>query len=511
MIPTGPFNAATFFVDRHVQEGRGARPAFRHEGRVLSWAHVTDLVDRGAAALAAMGVKPGERVLIALPDSPAFVAAFWGAVKLGAVAVPVNTVMTADEYAFLLEDSDATAVVAAPEVAARIDPARSLDPEAMLADPRLTARAPHAPAPTRADDVMYWGYTSGSTGRPKAAVHTHAHFVAAADCVGVGVFGLGPDDLTFSASKMFFAFGLGNTLYFPGRVGAASVLVSERLDAARALDIITRERPTVFFAVATLYARMLEAAAGTTRWDLSSLRFCVSSGEALPAALFDAWCARFGLALVDVVGSTEALHDFIANPPSAPRRGSAGRLVPGFDARLVDDAGADAPAGVVGELWIKGPTTAREYWNRPAKTAETMRGDWLRASDMFARDADGWFTFAGRADDMLKVAGQWVAPAEVEARLVEHPGVLEAGVVGRADGAGLLRAHAYVVPPAGITPSAELAETLRAWARAGLPPHKVPAVVEFVTELPKTATGKVQRFRLRAQYPGEVSEGPPLR
>ena len=296
---------------------------------------------------------------------------------------------------------------------------------------------------------------------------------------------------------MFFAFGLGNSLYFPARVGAASVLVPERIDAEGAFDVIARERPTVFFTVPTLYARMLAVDDAEHRWDLSSLRFCVSSGEALPPAIFDAWAERFGLELVEVLGSTEALHDFIANAPGAARRGSVGRLVPGFEARLLDDAGTPVPDGVVGQMLIKGPTTSPYYWNRRERTQATMLGPWLHTGDMLARDADGFYMFAGRGDDMLKVAGMWVSPADIEAALMEHPGVLEAGVVGQPDDDGLTRPHAVVVLKGGWMASPDLAATLIEFAGRRAGGHRAPATVAFADELPKTATGKVQRFRLR--------------
>jgi benzoate-CoA ligase family protein len=315
------------------------------------------------------------------------------------------------------------------------------------------APATLAAAPTVREDMAYWGYTSGSTGHPKAAVHSHKDFLAAADLVGVGVFGLGPEDVVFSASEMYFAFGLGNALYFPARVGAASVLVPDRLTPERAFEVIAAERPTAFFAVATLYARMLHVEDAARRYDLSSLRLCVSSGEVLPPAVFDAWRARFGHELVDVVGSTEALHDFIANRPGAARRGSSGQVIPGFEARLVDDAGLHVPTGTVGHLLIKGETLAPYYWNRLERPRATMLGEWLRTGDMFSQDADGYFYFAGRSDDMLKVAGMWVSPAEIEAILVEHPGVLEAGVVGAAGEDGLVTPRAFVVPKASHTPA----------------------------------------------------------
>jgi benzoate-CoA ligase family protein len=503
-----PFNAAAFFVDRHLAEGRGRRPAFRHAGRTMTWAEVAESVNRAGNALASLGVEMEHRVLLVLDDTPVFPAVFWGAVKLGAVAVPVNPLMTAEEHAFILRDSRARVVVAEPAVTERLG--RLVDPcpflRAVVAagpgprglDALLAQAAPDlAPAPTLPADTMYWGYTSGSTGAPKAAVHCQGDFVAAADLVGTGIFGIGPSDVTFSASKMSFAFGLGNTLYFPARAGASSLLVPERLSPERAFEIIAAERPSIFFAVATLYARMLHVPEAERRWDLSSLRLCVSSGEALPAAVFDGWKARFGHELVDVVGSTEALHDFIANRPGAVRRGSAGQVVPGFEARLVDDEGQPVPAGTTGHLLIKGPTTAPYYWNRRERTRATMLGPWLRTGDMFWADPEGYFYFAGRSDDMLKVGGRWVSPAEVEAVLVEHPAVVEAGVAGRPDEDGLAGPRAFVVLKDGHGPSPALLEELMAWARSRLPPYKRPRWIEFVAALPKTATGKIQRFRLR--------------
>jgi benzoate-CoA ligase len=371
-------------------------------------------------------------------------------------------------------------------------------PGALELDEAMARAKPVAEAvPTVREDVMYWGYTSGSTGTPKAAVHSHKDFLAAADLVGVGVFGLGADDLTFSASKLYFAFGLGNSLYFPARVGAASVLVPERLTPERAFEVIAAERPTVFFTVPTFYARMLEVREAEHRFDLSSLRYCVSSGEALPPAIFDAWADRFGLELVEVVGSTEALHDFIANRPGRARRGAAGTLVDGFEARLVVDAGTAVEVGAVGHLLIRGEPTAPYYWNRLDRTRQTMLGEWLRTGDMFRRDAEGWFYFEGRADDMLKVGGQWVSPAEVEGHLVAHPSVLEAGVVGERDARGLTAPRAYVVLRSGVTASPALADELREFVRRRAAGYKTPARIEFVADLPKTPTGKIQRFRLR--------------
>jgi benzoate-CoA ligase family protein len=509
--PPEQLNVAALFVDRHVAEGRAGRTAIRAAGRSLTYGEVASAVEHAAGALAEVGLDAEQRVLLALGDSPAFAAAFWGAAKLGAVAVPVNTLMTAPEYEFLLNDSRARVAVVEAEVAPRVLALRPRCPwlravlvvggraagAADFEEALGRAKPVTEAAPTSPEDVVYWGYTSGSTGRPKAAVHSHKDFVAAADLVGVGVFGLGPDDVAFSASKLSFAFGLGNALYFPARVGATAVLVAERLTPERAFEVITDERPTIFFAVPTLYARMLEVRDAERRFDLSSLRYGVSSGEALPPAVFDAWADRYGLELVEVVGSTEALHDFIANRPGEARRGAAGRVVPGFEARLVDEAGTPVPIGAVGHLLIKGETTAPYYWNRLAHTRRTMLGEWLRTGDMFRQDDEGWFYFEGRADDMLKVAGQWVSPAEVEAHLAAHPAVLEAGVVGDTDARGLTTARACVVLRDAATASPALAAELREFVRQRTAGYKVPGRVEFVADLPRTATGKVQRFRLR--------------
>jgi benzoate-CoA ligase family protein len=509
--PAPTFNATAFFVDRHVAEGRGAGVAHRARGRAITWAEIAGAANRWGNALADLGVEIENRVLLVLDDSVAFVAVFWGTVKVGAVAVPVHPVLSAQDYEFLLNDSRAQVAVVEERVAPRILAIRERCPflravvvagragAGTLALDDLLGRASStlAPGRTNADDIMYWGYTSGSTGRPKAAVHSHAHFTAAAELVGGGVFGIGPDDVMFSVSKMSFAFGLGNTLYFPARAPAVSLLLPERLEPEAVFDTITRERPTMLFTVPTLYARLLQVRDAPRRFDLSSLRLCVSSGEALPPAVFDGWEKTFGLPLHDVLGSTEALHDFIATRPGRVRRGSVGEIVPGFEARVVAETGEDVSAGTVGQLLIKGPTTAPYYWNRAERTRATMLGEWLRTGDMVSRDPDGYFHFAGRADDMLKVAGQWVSPMEVEGRLAEHPLVLEAAVVAGVDADGLLEPRAYVVLRNGSAGSPARERDLRDWLRAGLAHHKVPRVVEFVVELPKTETGKIQRFRLR--------------
>ena len=505
------FNAADFFLDCHVREGRGGRTAFRYRGRSVTYGEVAERASRFGNALRARGVEMEQRVLLALPDSPAFAEAFWGAIKIGAVPVPVNNAGHAEEYAFLLEDSRARAVVADAAAAAEILAVRHLCPHlasvivaggalrgALAYDDLLASASPElAPADTTKDDAAMWGYTSGSTGRPKAAVHLQHDFVHAAELVGRNTFGIGPDDLIFSVSKIYFAFGLGNSLYFPGLAGAAALLVPERPEPVPILELIHAERPTCLFSVPTVYARLLQVEDAAARFDLSSLRLCVSSGEALPPALFHAWRERFGHELLDVVGSTEALHDFLANRPGQARAGSCGQVIPGFEARLTDDEGRPVLPGSVGQLWIKGDSTAPGYWNRHEQTKRTMQGEWLRTGDMLYEDSDGYFYFCGRSDDMLKVGGLWVSPAEVEGCLLEHPAVLEAAVIGRRDADGLTKPHAFCVLKDGVAPSAGLPQELAAVVRARLAGYKAPRWVDLVPELPKTATGKIQRFRLR--------------
>ena len=504
------FNAAAFFLDAYRAGAAGARTALRCAGRSVDYGALVARVDRASGALAGLGLQPEQRVLLALPDGPEFAEVFWGAIRLGAVAVPVNPALAVEDYAFLLADSRARVAVAAGPAVAALAAARTRTarPPALVAvgpggagavdyEGALAAAAVPAGADTHRDDVALWGYTSGSTGRPKAALHLHHDLVYAADLVGQGVFGIRGEDRILSVSKLFFTYGLGNSLLFPARVGASSVLLPERPEPARVLDAIAGERVTLLFTVPTVYQRLLGVEDAERRWDLSSLRCCVSSGEALPPAVFHAWRARFGHELLDVIGSTEALHDFIANRPGLVRPGSIGLLVPGFEARVTDGDGRPVVPGAVGELWIKGESTSPGYWNRHAETKRTMVGEWLRTGDMVFQDTDGYFYMAGRTDDMVKVGGMWVSPLEVEGCLLEHPAVLEAAVIGRGDADGLTKPHAYCVLREGHRGEPELVEQLRQHVRRRLAGYKSPRWVDFVPELPRTPTGKIQRFRLR--------------
>ncbi|MEK7819540.1 MAG: benzoate-CoA ligase family protein, partial [Pseudomonadota bacterium] len=356
------------------------------------------------------------------------------------------------------------------------------------------------PTPTRAEDDCFWLYSSGSTGRPKGTIHRHRGMVVTSQHFGVGALGIRESDTFFSAAKLFFAYGLGNAMTFPLWVGGTAVLLDARPTPQSTLDMIESFRPTLYFGVPTLYAAQLQALEKVTP-DLSSLRLCVSAGEALPADIFRRWKERTGLVIIDGIGSTEALHMFISNVEGNIKPGSSGVPVPGYRARIVDEHGRDAKPGQSGQLMISGGSTARCYWNNPERTAGTMVGEWLNTGDTYIQDADGYYIYCGRNDDMLKVGGIWCSPFEIESKLIEHPGVLEAAVVGHVDKDGLIKPMAYVVPKNPADAGDVLAADLQKLCKDGLAPYKYPRWVNFAKELPKTATGKIQRFKLRDAAP----------
>jgi len=349
---------------------------------------------------------------------------------------------------------------------------------------------------TTKDDICFWGYTSGSTGNPKGAVHLQHDMITISDLFVKPVLGMTENDLCFSASKMFFSYGLGNSLYFPFRFGAATVLWPEKPEPEKILQVIERYKPTFFFSVPTLFARFLRI---ENKYDLSSLRICLSSGEPLPPALFHQWKDRTGLELLDVVGSTEATHDFLANRPGRAKAGSSGEVTPAFEAKIVDDDGREVPIGEVGNLMVKGDANAPYYWNKHEQTKRAMQGEWLKTGDTYYCDGEGYYWYCGRSDDMMKVGGLWVSPIEIENTLMEHPAVLESGVIGDTDADGLLKPKAFVLLKNEIKPSDELRLELQNHVKSKLAPYKYPRWVEFVDDLPKTVTGKIQRFRLRSK------------
>jgi benzoate-CoA ligase family protein len=506
-----PFNVAAHFVDRGVEAGWGARPAFHCEDRVLTYAQVQDLTNRTGNALRELGVEMEHRVLVLCLDAPEFLGAFWGAIKIGAVPIPVNTLMRGPDYLYFLDDSRARAAVISAPLLAEAGPvlsqARSLrhvlvaggPPGAYLSYEDRVARASARleAAPTTRDDPAFWLYSSGSTGFPKGAVHRHHDMWVCAETYARQVLGLQATDKVYSAAKLFFAYGLGNAGYFPMAVGAQSVLYPHRPSPEAVFEILSRHRPTLFFGVPTLYAGMLAVKEADRRFDLSSLRLCVSAGEALPEELYTRWRERFGVEIIDGIGTTEILHIFLSNRPGQARPGSSGVPVPGYEATIVDDEGRPVTRGDIGNLRVKGDSTMAHYWNKHDKTRETLFGAWIQTGDKYWQDEDGYFWFAGRADDMLKVSGIWVSPVEVEATLIKHPAVLEAAVVGKEDGDSLIKPKAFVVLKEPGRASPALAEDLKGFVKDKIAPYKYPRWIEFVSDLPKTATGKIQRFKLR--------------
>jgi acyl-coenzyme A synthetase/AMP-(fatty) acid ligase len=554
------FNAAVHFVDRHVAEGRGSHAAIECGEASITYREVQQHVNRCGNALRGLGVRAEDRVLLLLLDGPEFVYSFFGAIKIGAVPVPLNTLWKPADYQYVIRDARATVLIVSAELLANVEHIPAADRRSLRHIIVAGAAAPHSVAfgafesqgsaeleaePTSRDAPAFWLYSSGSTGAPKGCVHLQHDMVVCAELFGKGVLGIGPADRTFSVAKLFFAYGLGNALYFPFAVGATTILWPGAPTPANVYAVIERHKPTLFYSVPTGYGMLLahqrpgadtsvgpysetdvradtsvgpytetDVRADTSvgpynetdvgadlrvrpDFDLSSIRLAVSAGESLPAALYDRFKQRFGVDILDGIGSTETLHMFISNRPDAIRPGSSGLLVAGYDARLLTDEGDGVPPGEIGNLWIRGDSVCTGYWNQHEKTKSTIEGHWIRTGDKYSQDEDGFYWYAGRSDDMLKVGGLWVSPIEVESALIANEAVLECGVVGREDHDGLIKPMAFVVLREPAAASADLAATLQQFVRERLAEYKRPRWVEFVAELPKTATGKIQRFRLR--------------
>jgi len=508
------FNAAVHFVDRHIDEGRGSRVAIECGDEQVTYAQLAERVNRFASALRRLPVQPEQRIALVLQDGPAFAYCFFGAIKAGVVPVPLNTMWRARDYQFALNDSAAQAlVISAPLLREFAAVDRSALPHLRhvivagdapggsdgLDDLLDSGTTTFDAAPTHRDAMAFWLYSSGSTGSPKGCVHLQHDMVVCAESYAKAVLGMRDSDRCFSAAKLFFAYGLGNALYMPLEVGATSILMPDAPVAPRVYETIERYRPTLLFSVPTNFAMLLSYRRDGGDFDLSSVRHAISAGESLPEPLFRRFKERFGVEILDAIGSTECLHMFIANRPGRVRPGSSGEIVPNYEARIVDDEGRDIGAGEMGNLLIKGDSTCAYYWNQHEKTKQTIQGEWIRTGDKYVRDADGYYWYAGRSDDMLKAGGIWVSPIEIENVLIDHPDVLECAFIGRDDGDGLSKPFAYVVLRDGLQGSAELAVALQLFVRERLADYKRPRGVEFVPELPKTATGKLQRFKLRAQ------------
>ena len=506
--PPERFNAAAHLLA--LNAGRPTKLAYIDDVQRLSYGTLADRVRRCAGGLLALGIKREERLLIVMHDSVDFPVAFLGALYAGIVPVPVNTLLTGDDYAYMLQHSGAQAMLVSRALWPTLQPAlagasiavivsgdaadRGAAPETTRSLASLLDTAPLAtPADTRADDIAFWLYSSGSTGRPKGTVHTHANLYWTAALYGTPLLGLREDDIGFSAAKLFFAYGLGNGLTFPMSVGATTVLMAERPTPAAVFKRWAEHGVTVFFGAPTGYAGMLAAPDLPARAAVK-LRLCSSAGEALPREIGERFSAHFGTEIVDGLGSTEMLHIFLSNRPGAVQYGSTGQVVPGYRLKLVTEDGSDAPPGEIGDLFVAGPSSALMYWGQREKSRATFQGEWTKTGDKYSIDARGCYVYAGRSDDMLKVSGVYVSPFEVEATLMQHPAVLECAVIGIEDADGLTKTKACVVRKAGA--SVDEAE-LKAFVKERLAAYKYPRVIEFIAELPKTATGKIQRFRLR--------------
>jgi benzoate-CoA ligase family protein len=493
-------------------EGRGGEAALVVGERRIDFAELVELSDRAGAALREAGVRPGERVLLVLSDGPEFVAAWYGTLKIGAVTAEAYTFLPVKDLAYLLRYSQARAVLADATTIDRVREAvaaspwehtilavgvaaAELTPGEIAWEEALAAAPPFEPTPTARDEIAVWKFTTGSTGAPKAAVHTHAAPRLSAEWYGQEVLGLRADDLVLAVPKLFFGYARDLTTLFPQAVGGGGVAFPERSTPERIFDLVEKHRPTVLVTVPTMVQQMLDLPGAEGR-DLSSLRFCTSAGEALPAALLERWLDRFGVEILDGLGSSEAYHIYISQRPGEARPGTIGRLVPGYEARLVDEAGADVAPGEPGELYLRGGTAALMYWAEREKSLATYQGDTVHTGDLLSRDEDGFYAYRGRVDSLLKVGGIWVAPDEVEACLGAHADVAEAAVVG-VERRGLTTTRAYVVTAAGVTADEALATTLRDHVRQTLSPHKYPREVVFLEAMPRTGSGKIDRAEIR--------------
>jgi 4-hydroxybenzoate-CoA ligase len=514
-----PYNAVSDFVDANVARGLGNKIAFVDPERSLSYGELQARSIRFANALRGLGLRREERVALLLHDTVDYPVAFWGVVRAGNIAIPLNTFLNVAQYAYILADSRASALVASAPLAQAIWPIIEQLPylrtvilvgagaAEMPAYPgrdvhlfeEAIAKASAAPftADSLSDEVAFWMYTSGSTGDPKGVKHVHSNLMATAKLFGQGVLGIREDDVMHSAAKLFFAYGLGNAMSFPLSVGATSVLWPPRPTPDAVLEIMRKHRPTIFYGVPSLYTALLlhpqiGKGAGSDR-----LRLCVSAGEALPAHIGERWREVVGVDVLDGIGSTELLQTFLSNRPGDIRYGSTGKPVPGYDARIIDEHGRELGVDEIGELIVRGPSAGEGYWNQRAKSRRTFVGEWTYTGDKYRRDGDGYYYYCGRTDDMFKVSGMWVSPFDVEAALVSHEAVLEAAVIGKQDADGLVKPKAFIVLKTGYTADEALLETLKVHVKAQAGPWKYPRWIELRSDLPRTATGKIQRFKLR--------------
>ena len=506
------FNVATHFVDRNVLEGRGAKIAIECGDEQVSYQQLLERTNRTGNVLRELGVRVEERVLLLLLDSSEFLYCFFGAIKIGAVAVPVSTLSKPHEYEYIFNDCRARVAVVSEALLPLIEQIprerlQYLQKVVVAGEARgdrsrlnelMRAASPDLEAePTSKDDAAFWLYSSGSTGVSKGCIHLHHDMVVCSELYAKGILDMTERDRCYSVARLFFAYGLGNAGYFPLSCGATTILSPERPTPDSIYANIERYRPTLFFSVPTNYAALLAHKREGTDFDLSSVRHAVSAGEGLPAPLFDRFKQRFGVEILDSLGSTETLQMVIANRPGEARPGSSGKIIPGYEAKIVDENGQPVGPDEIGDLMVKGDSICAGYWNQHERTKKAFVGEWFRTGDKYYQDRDGYFWHAGRADDLFKVNGRWLSPAEVESALIAHPAVREAAVVARNDETGLTKPAAYVVVNAEFTPREQLACELQDWVAQRIGSYKRPRWVEFLPEIPKTATGKLQRFKLR--------------
>jgi 4-hydroxybenzoate-CoA ligase len=512
------YNAAVDFIDRHLEQGRAGKVAILDETGSHTYGDLANCVNRSGNALLDLGAVMEQRIMMCVLDTIDFPAVFFGAMKAGIIPVATNTLLTTDDYNYMLTDSRAKVLVVSDLLYEKFQPlladATFLDHVViagqgaadiakkgghLVLDDLLAAASDElAVAPTVADDAGFWLYSSGSTGAPKGAVHLQSDLVNSAVLYGEGVLGIKEDDIVFSAAKLFFAYGLGNGMGFPLHIGATAVLMSGRPTPESVMAQLKEHNPTIYYGVPTLYGAMLADENCKPENGSNAMRACVSAGEALPEDIAKRWKERFGVDILDGLGSTEMLHIFLSNAPGDLRYGTSGKAVPGYDLKLVDEDDQPVEEGEIGELLVRGPTTASVYFNNRAKSTATFQGAWTRTGDKYTQDSDGYFVYSGRSDDMLKVGGIWVSPFEVESAVLAHEAVLEVAVVGKADDKDLIKPQAHIVLVEGQEGGVELAEELKAFVKDRLALYKYPRWIEFVDELPKTATGKIQRFKLRA-------------
>lgn len=500
--PPERLNIADYFLGARLAEGMGARPALLTDQGTYTYAEVDRLASRFAHLLREAGVDPEQRVIIALPDGPAFVGALFGILKIGAVVVMVNPQLSFEQIAYFYDYTGATAAVVAGASAAAFvaaaTGARSLKTVLQVDSPGIALRLEALPdsiatMSTHRDDAAIWLFSGGTTGQPKAVVQTHRSYANTTECYAKGVLGYRADDVTLSVPKLFFGYAMGANLFFPFSVGARAILFEEPATPEGLFSRVAAHRPTVLVNVPTMVNRMVSHPEAGQQ-DLSSLRFATSAGEALPVELYHRWKQAFGVELLDGLGTAEMWHIFLTNRIGAVRPGTIGQVVSGFEVMAADDEGRPVPDGEVGLLWVRGDSRALSYWQQAEKTQATFRGEWVVLGDLVSRDRDGFFTHHGRADEMLKVSGKWLSPQEVESCLLQHPAVREAAVVGVSGDGGLVKPHAYVVT---LERRADLAEELKAFVRERLEPYKAPREVSFVDALPRTHLGKVDRGKLR--------------